>query len=150
MRALAGDHEVPDLVALHQAAFQSQHLTVEDKLAMMHTPDYAVNRDLVVIAPDGSLVAYCTCWVSTEENEGNDERVGYTDPIATHPNVQRHGIGHALLIAGCRLLAENGIDWACLSTSSQNHAMQGLAETVGFSIERKTLFFEKTLVRQGE
>jgi mycothiol synthase len=61
IRALAGEHEVADLVALHQAAFQTQYLTVEDRHAMMQAPGYELNRDLVVIAPDGSLVAYCTC-----------------------------------------------------------------------------------------
>jgi mycothiol synthase len=89
--------------------------------------------------------AYCTCWISREENEGHDQQVGNTDPIAIHPDVQRQGIGRALLIAGCQLLADHGVDWACLSTSSQNDAMLRLAESVGFSVVRKTLFFEKTV-----
>jgi ribosomal protein S18 acetylase RimI-like enzyme len=150
IRAVAGDHEVGDLVALHQAAFQTQYLTVADRLGMMHAPGYDLNRDLVVVAPDDTLVAYCTCWVSTEENEGTDERVGYTDPIATHPDVQGQGVGRALLIASCQLLADQAIDWACLSTSSQNTAMLRLAKSVGFSIERTTLFFEKSLMSYGE
>jgi mycothiol synthase len=150
IRALAGDHEVADLVALHQAAFQTRYLTLEDRHAMMHAPGYELNRDLVVIAPNGSLAAYCTCWVCSEENEGKDERVGYTDPIATHPDVQRHGIARALLIASCQELADHGVDWACLSTSSRNSAMLRLAETVGFSIERTTLFFVKTLAAQDK
>lgn len=146
IRALAGDHEVVDLVALHQAAFHTQYLTVADRHAMMHAPGYELNRDLVVVAPDGSLAAYCTCWVSTEENEGKDERVGYTDPIATHPDVQGQGIACTLLIASCQLLADHGVDWAGLSTSNENSVMLRLAESVGFSIERRMLFFEELVV----
>jgi mycothiol synthase len=143
IRPLIGEHEVVDLVALHYAAFQTQHLTVGDRLVMMRAPGYELNRDLVVVDANSKLVAYCTCWISREENEGQYERVGNTDPIAIHPDVQRQGIGRALLIACCHLLADHGADWACLSTSSQNGAMLGLAEAVGFSRVRKMLFFEK-------
>ena len=55
IRHVTGEHEVDALVALHRAAFGTEHMTVEERLAMMRVPDYELELDLVVVAPDGRL-----------------------------------------------------------------------------------------------
>ncbi|MRR29285.1 hypothetical protein EG834_02880, partial [bacterium] len=92
IRPVAGDQEVEALVALHRAAFGTRNMTVPERLAMMHTPDYDAELDLVVTAPDGRLVAYCMGSISRLEIERSGRKEGNTDPVATHPDFQGRGL----------------------------------------------------------
>jgi len=105
----------------------------------MNTSEYDPSLDLVVVAPSGTIAAYCTCSVNEHEKEG------WTDPVATHPNYQRNGLAKALLLKGIQMLKERGMEYACLGTSGENIAMQKTAQSVGFYISHKNLWFEKTL-----
>ncbi|NTU56154.1 MAG: GNAT family N-acetyltransferase, partial [Anaerolineales bacterium] len=99
--------------------------------------EYDPTLDLVVIAPDGTVAAYCSCSVN------NQTKIGFTDPVATHPNYQRMGLARALLLTGMILLKERGMSYAHLGTSGNNIAMQKTAESVGFTVEYKTIWFSK-------
>lgn len=145
IRPLNGDAEVVELVALHQKAWGTQNMTVEYRLAMMNTSSYDPAMDLVMEAPDGSLSAYCTCFFSLEENRATGSLDGYTDPLATHPDMQGRGLARALLSEGMRRLQAHGLEWARLSTSSDNIAMQRAAEAVGFRIVDESYRYEKHL-----
>ncbi|MBN2393830.1 MAG: GNAT family N-acetyltransferase [Anaerolineae bacterium] len=143
IRHVMGEHEVEALVALHRAAFGTETMTVEERLAMMHTPDYDAELDLVAVAPDGQLAAYCMCLISQEENTQTGRNEGYTDPVATHPDFQRRGLAKALLLTGLHTLKQRGMDTALLGTSSKNVAMQRTAQSVGFRVQSTTLWFSK-------
>jgi len=69
LRSVTGEHEADALTALHRAAFGTEHMTVDERLAMMRVPTYDPALDLVVVAPGGRLAAYCLCSVCSEENE---------------------------------------------------------------------------------
>lgn len=143
IRPVSGDEEAPALVELHRAAFGSAMMTVAERLAMMRGPDYERELDLVVVAPDGRLAAYCFCWISAEENLRSGRKMGYTDPLATHPDFQRRGLAQALLLDGMRKLKARGMETAALGTSSTNLAMQAAAQAVGFRVKAVTLWFAK-------
>lgn len=143
IRYVAGEHEAEALVALHRAAFNSENMTVEERLAMMRVPEYDAELDLLAVAPDGRFAAYCMCSISREENERTGRNEGYTDPVATHPDFQRRGLAQALLLAGLLKLKQRGMDTAVLGTSSENVAMQRTAQAVGFRIQSTMLWFAK-------
>ncbi len=143
IRHVTGEHEVEALVALHRAAFGTENMTVEERLAMMRVPDYEPELDLVVVAPDGRLAAYSMVSISQEENACTGRDEGYTDPVATHPDFQQRGLAKALLLTGLRELQQRGMDAALLGTSSENVAMQRTAESVGFHVQSTTLWFSK-------
>lgn len=145
IRHLAGEQEAKALVTLHRAAFGTKNMTVEERLAMMRVPDYEAALDLLAIAPDGSLAAYCICSISQEENERTGRNEGYTDPIATHPHFQRRGLAQALLLTGFHKLKQRGIERAVLGTSSQNEAMLRTAKAVGFRVQSTKLWFAKPI-----
>ncbi|HNT78391.1 MAG TPA: N-acetyltransferase [Anaerolineae bacterium] len=132
-------------VALHRAAFGSGFMTLEQRLATLRLPEYDPTLDLVVVAPDGTLAAYCTCSISAEENALNGRADGYTDPVATHPAYQRRGLARALLLTGMRLLRDRGMDFAVMGTSSENVAMQKTAESVGFRVVSENVWFAKAV-----
>ncbi|MEW6242009.1 MAG: GNAT family N-acetyltransferase [Chloroflexota bacterium] len=146
IRSVKGETEASALAELHRAAFGSDYMTTENRLAMMRVPDYDPSLDLVVTAPDGSLAAYCMCSISEEENRATGRREGQTDPVATHPRFQKMGLARALLLKGLHLLKERGMDFAGLGTSSENTAMQKTAESVGFYVTLRKIWFEKEIV----
>ncbi|MDY7077639.1 MAG: GNAT family N-acetyltransferase [Chloroflexota bacterium] len=143
IRHVTGEHEVEALVALHRAAFGTENMTVEERLAMMRVPEYDPELDLLAIAPDNRLAAYCMCSISREENERTGRNEGYTDPVATHPDFQRRGLAQALLLTGFHKLQQRGIDTAVLGTSNENIAMQRTAKAVGFRVQSTKLWFAK-------
>lgn len=138
LRSATGEDEVEALVSLHRLAFGSDHMTVEERLAIMRAPGYAPDMDLLAVAPDGEPAAFCICGM-----EG--PATGYTDPIGAHPKYQRLGLGKAILSAGLRALKTRGATLAEIGTSSQNLPMQRLAERCGFTRVSEDLWFSKKL-----
>jgi ribosomal protein S18 acetylase RimI-like enzyme len=145
IRPVAGEHEVNALVALHRAAFGTQIITEETRLAWMRVLEYDPELDLVAVAPDGTLAAYVTGSIAREENTLSGRQDGYTDPVATHPAYQRRGLARGLLLTALRLLRERGIDAAWLSTADDNKAMQAAARSAGFRVQSTTVRFSKLL-----
>jgi mycothiol synthase len=139
IRSVKGVEEAESIASTHRAAFGTDYMTTENRLVIMNTSEYDPSLDLVVVATDGTIAAYCTCSVNEQEKEG------WTDPVATHPNYQRKGLAKALLIKGMQMLRERCMESAKLGTSGDNIAMQKTAESVGFFLEHKVLWFEKTL-----
>ena len=128
VRSATGEQEAEALTALHRAAFGTEHMTVEERLAMMRVPGYDRALDLIAIAPDKSLAGYCFCSISHEDGSC----LGHTDPVATRPRFQRLGLARALMLTGLRKLKERGAETVILGTSSENVAMQQTAESAGF------------------
>lgn len=139
IRSVKGIEEAESIASTHRAAFGTDYMTTENRLIIMNTSEYDPSLDLVVIAPDRTIAAYCTCSVNEQEKEG------WTDPVATHPNYQHMGLAKALLLKGMQMLKERGMEYACLGTSGKNIAMRKAAQSVGFYISHKNLWFEKTL-----
>lgn len=140
MRCVTGRDKVEQLVTLHRAAFGTDNMTVEERLAMMSAPHYVPELDLVAVAPNGELAAFCVCGF-----DDPDRKMGYTDPIGTHPSYQRSGLGKALVSAGLIALKNAGADTARLGTSSENSAMQKLAGELGYVCVAEQLWFSKVI-----
>ncbi|HSQ25727.1 MAG TPA: GNAT family N-acetyltransferase [Anaerolineales bacterium] len=138
IRKVNGKEEVEQLVALHRAAFCTDQMTVEYRLAMMSAPQYLPEADLVAEDAFGELVAFCVCGF-----EDIETGIGYTDPIGIHPVHQRKGLGSAILTAGIQKLRELGAVRVELGTSSDNIAMQRLAAKLGFQLVSEKLWFSK-------
>lgn len=142
LRRVAGEHEVERLVALHRAAFGTENMTVAQRMAIMQAPGYEAELDLVAMAPGGELAAFCICSIEDERDGG---RVGFTDPVGTHPRYQQRGLGKAIVTAGLQRLRDRGVSIAKLSTSSANMPMQRLAHSLGFTCVSEKLWFSKVV-----
>jgi mycothiol synthase len=137
IRPIAGVEEAAAVASTHRAAFGTDYMTTENRLAIMNSSEYDPSLDLVVVAPDGTIATYCSCSVNELEKTGD------TDPVATHPQYQRMGLARALVLSGMRLLKERGMKSAHLGTSGENIAMQKTAQSVGFNLEYTNLWFSK-------
>lgn len=65
-------------------------------------PLYRRDLDLVAVAPDGAIAAFCTIWFD------DVTRSAYFEPVATVPAYQKRGLGKALLIEGLHRLQRMG------------------------------------------
>ncbi len=140
IRPIAGIEEAEAVATTHRTAFGTEYMTTEIRLAMMNTCEYDPSLDLVVVAPDGAIAAYCTCSVNQQVMTGS------TDPVATHPRYQRMGLARALLLRGMQLLRERGVLSAHLGTGGDNIAMQKTARSVGFTVGYTTIWFSRGVV----
>jgi ribosomal protein S18 acetylase RimI-like enzyme len=145
IRHVAGEHEVEALVDLHRAAFDTEWMTVQYRLAMMRVPDYDPALDLLAVAPDGSLAALTVCGLNRQENALSGRNVGHTDPVATHPAHRRKGLARALLLTGFQLLKTRGMDVAAVGTWSENTAMVRAAQSVGYRVQTRRITLKKPI-----
>jgi mycothiol synthase len=72
-------------------------------------PLYRRDLDLVAVAPDGAIAAFCTIWFD------DVTRSACFEPVATVPAHQRRGLARALLTEGLRRLQRIGATTAFVS-----------------------------------
>jgi mycothiol synthase len=65
-------------------------------------PSYRRDLDLVAIAPDGEIAAFCTVWFD------DVTRSAIFEPVATVPRHQRRGLGKSVMTEGLRRLQRLG------------------------------------------
>lgn len=87
---------------------------------------YAGECDLLVRAPDGRGASACTIWFDTVN------RVGLFEPVATHPDFQRMGLGKAVMGEGLRRMKAAGMTRAVLGFDPNNRAARALYTSLGF------------------
>ena len=103
----------------------------------VQSPVYVPEHELFVMSPQGQVAAYCIVW--TDDQTG----VGHFEPVGTHPDFQRKGLGRSLLFEAMRRLKSEGMTEADVCTNYDNEAAIGLYESVGFRLSKKLLIFSK-------
>ncbi len=146
LRSVQGEDQAESLAGLHRAAFGTEHMTLEYRLAMMRAPNYDPDLDIFIETSSGEPLAFCICSIAKEENERDGSKNGYTDPIGVDPRFQGQGFGTAILLAGLQALYKRGMECAKLGTSNENIPMQRLAESVGFRVVSEKIWFSKAVV----
>ncbi len=126
VRGLAGAAEIPARVEVHRAAFAPSTMTVEKYELLVTLDHYAYDRDLVVVAPDGSFAAFTMCWIDP------GAAIGEFEPVGTHPDHRRLGLGRAVNTAGLRRLKELGARDVMVFSERSNAASEALYRSVGF------------------
>lgn len=92
---------------------------------VQRAPLYRRDLDLVAVASDGELAAFCTLWFD------DVTRSAAFEPVGTHPDHQRRGLGKAIMAEGLRRVLELG---ATLCTvGSYSDAAGGLYAALGFT-----------------
>lgn len=128
IRAFAGEAEIEARVDVHRSAFHPSRMTAEKHRRVMASPTYRQALDLMVIAPDGVLAAYCIVWV----DEVN--RFGVFEPVGTHQDHRRLGLARAVLRHGQRLLQALGATVAHVCAAGGNDASTSLYPAAGFAV----------------
>ena len=145
LRHVRGKDEVEAVVALHRAVFGTENMTVEHRLAMMSNPAYIQELDLLLVAPDGTLAAFCYCTIPEEVNKSHKHSEGEIAIIGTHPTYRNRGIGRSMLLAGLQHLRVYGVETATLGTSSENVQAQSMFYDVGFKVSYRSLWYSRQM-----
>lgn len=75
-------------------------------------PLYRRDLDLVAVASDGAIASFCTVWLD------DVCRTGLFEPVATHPDHLRRGLGAAVMAEGLRRLKWLGATMAYVGSYS--------------------------------
>jgi predicted N-acetyltransferase YhbS len=95
--------------AAHRSAFQPSRFREDIYAFTRATPAYRSDLDCVAIAPDGSVAAYALAWLDGENG------VGEFEPVGTHADHQRRGLGGAVNLFALHRLREEGATLALVA-----------------------------------
>ncbi|MFF4866886.1 GNAT family N-acetyltransferase [Streptomyces sp. NPDC001231] len=115
-------------VQAHVDAWAPSPYTAEGYEGVRRTPPYRGDLHVLVEAPDGTMAASTIMWL----DEAN--RTAEFEPVGTHPDYWRLGLGRAMLLHGMHLAREAGahhMTVACLGAPGHPQA-RGLYYSVGF------------------
>ena len=128
-RFRTADEAGPDAaVQAHLDAWGAIAYSLESYEGLRATPPYRGDLHVLVEAPDGTMAASAVMWL----DEAN--RTVEFEPVGTHPDHRRRGLGHAMLLHGmerARAAGATHATVACLGAEGHRRA-RGLYYGVGF------------------
>jgi mycothiol synthase len=136
IRALGGPDEIParswlSWRAFHPSAPDSEYQGPEWYCSLQKAPLYRPDLDLVAVAPDGELAAFCTIWFDAVT------RTGAFEPVGTSPEHQRRGLASAVMCEGLRRLKQLGATMAYVgSWNVATHKLYGSLAFTDYEINR--------------
>jgi ribosomal protein S18 acetylase RimI-like enzyme len=126
-------------VALHRSVWAPSRLTEEGYRKVTSAWPYRADLDCVVEAPDGSFAAYVLCWFDDENG------VGEFEPVGTHPDYRRRGLGAAVCRYGLTRLQEVGARTAIVygGGRDEDKRSRALYESIGFRRHSRAIELRK-------
>jgi GNAT superfamily N-acetyltransferase len=115
-------------VQAHVDAWAPSTYTAEGYEGVRRTPAYRGDLHVLVEAPHGTMAASTIMWL----DEAN--KTAEFEPVGTHPDYRRLGLGRAMLLHGMHLVRQAGASHmtvACLGAPGHPKA-RGLYYSVGF------------------
>ena len=138
VRPVGGEDEWVRRVELHREVWSPSGVTLAAYRRLRTAPGYDPDLDLVVAGPGGEFGSYCICWFDSAS------RTGLFEPIGTHPDHRRNGLGLAVMLEGLWRLRALGAENALVTYISGNDAAARLYESAGFRVvDRECLYGRK-------
>lgn len=106
---------------------------------VMRKPGYQPEREIVVVAPHGQIVAF----MITRLDEVN--KVGLFEPVGTHHDFQRRGLARAMMLYALREMKDLGMETALVAHDANNLAALELYRSLGFRKKYETLGYKRPL-----
>ena len=128
LRSVSGEPDLDRRVAVHRSAFDPSEVTTESYRALMDAWPYRSDLDRVVAAADGTFASSCLIWI--DERNG----AGVMEPVATHPNHRRRGLGSAVCLDALGRLRDAGATSAVVSARGDEAypSARALYTSIGF------------------
>jgi mycothiol synthase len=125
VRAVRGIEEAAAVAEVHAASFNVEW-PPELYRTYMEAPGYAPEREFVVVAPDGTFAAFTVTW------HDRPNRTGLFEPVGTHKDHRRLGLGLAVVRYGMQQMAAAGMKFATVVNEANNEAARKLYRACGF------------------
>jgi ribosomal protein S18 acetylase RimI-like enzyme len=100
---------------------------------------YRPELDCVLEAPDGTFAAYVLCWYD------DANRVGELEPVGTHPDYRREGLGAAVCRYALQRLQQAGAMQVVVYAGGrdEDECARALYESIGFRRHTRATEFRK-------
>jgi ribosomal protein S18 acetylase RimI-like enzyme len=138
IRPLAGTSEVDAYVDAHRAAFDSTNMTSAWRERTLCRPEYVRDIDLVALAPDGRLAAFCVGWLLRGR-----QSMGQIEPLGVRQGFREAGLGRAILYENLRRLARLGAASVVVETDTYRTPALDLYKSAGFEPIRDVLVYRR-------
>jgi predicted N-acetyltransferase YhbS len=126
-RAKAQGH----IMAFDYAGTKKAEQTLQHYGGLREAPGYRPGLDLSLVNAAGEVVAFCNIFV----DEAN--RIGILEPVGTHVNYRRQGLGRAVIYEGLNRLRTLGM------VKAYTGPMQPFYRRIGFALEAEMTIWEK-------
>jgi ribosomal protein S18 acetylase RimI-like enzyme len=138
LKTVATDADVAARVVAGRAAFQGSTNSVEKYRFCRTTPLYRPGLDSLVTAPDGSVAAFALAWLDPLTLAVELE------PVGTHPDHQRRGLGAAVCRAALRAARAMGGQQVLIAADGTNPAANGLYASLGLGLAARIIPFRRS------
>jgi ribosomal protein S18 acetylase RimI-like enzyme len=122
----ATEAEIERRVELHRAVWSPSKMTVAKHKAVMGSPTYRPDLDLIVVAPTGDFASYTIVWHDPLN------RIGVFEPVGCHPDYRQQGLTRAVMFEGMARLRQLGARKAFVNSLYNSLPANRLYESSGF------------------
>jgi ribosomal protein S18 acetylase RimI-like enzyme len=129
--------DLSDRVELHRTVWAPSRVTEESFSDVQNAWPYRLDLDCIVQVPDGRLAAYCVAWLDATNG------VGELEPVGTHPDFRRLGLGSVVCRFALQRLRKEGAARAVVyaDVDLANPGPKALYESIGFVETSRLLSF---------
>ncbi|MEV6970596.1 GNAT family N-acetyltransferase [Hamadaea sp. NPDC051192] len=131
------------LAEAHNGAFGDSWTGEQYRAEVMVKPGYDPTREIVAVAPDGRIAAFCVYWTDPLN------KLGHFEPVGTHPDFQRQGLGKAVMAYALREMAADGMTTVTVNHNEENTAAAALYASLGFTSAGKTSGYRRPRAAVG-
>jgi len=139
VRSLTGERDIDRRVEVHRSAFHPSRMTKSKYRAVMRSPTYRLDLDLVAEHCYGEFAAFCIVWF----DEAN--KLGVFEPVGCHSEHRRRGLARAVMTRGLEDLKKLGAKTAIVGSHHDNVASNHLYESLGFCDPQRIRCWTKLL-----
>lgn len=140
IRHVEGIVDYPNVLEVLGSVFPHCKKMTEKRFKLFTSASfYQKDLDLVVVAPDETFAAFCTVRLDPES------RIGEFEPVGTHPNYRKLGLGKALLCEGLQRLRKYDPTMVCISGAATTEAANRLYDSIGFTEKVEVLQWQKVV-----
>ena len=139
LTTMAEYHDFASRSAAHRTAFSPSRFRDDIYAKVRETQPYRADLDCVVVAPDGSVASYTLAWLD-EENA-----VGEFEPVGTHEDHRRRGLGRAVNLFALQRLRDEGATTSLVGCRGDEAypIPRTLYESVGFRERARSIAFTR-------
>ena len=130
---VATDADIAARVVAGRAAFPGSTMTPEKYRFCRTTPLYRPALDTLITASDGSVAAFALAWLDPLTLAVELE------PVGTHPDHQRRGLGSAVCRAALRAARAMGGQQVLVAAEGANPAANGLYASLGLGLAARII-----------
>jgi mycothiol synthase len=133
----AASEDSARLAAVRNGAFDRDLKPADYLDLVMLQPGYDPQSELVVVAPDGSFAAFAQIGLDSLN------KVGLFEPVGTHRDFRRRGLGRALMLYALQEMKRHGMETAMIGYDATNIPAARLYQSLGFQNKYTTWGYKR-------